>query len=187
MYYGFLIIVNIHEIGDHFYIRFQNFNNIINGFESPKIEENEKPFHSKCGNIKGKESDEKLEIAIFGKVLETLTINEALFILNIKNYSKNAKDFKENFQNCNKKEITELIDAPLEELLSKLDIKINELNEDDVLNNPKYPRKEYSRKNYYFSSPRHPINFYYEKNEKIKILELLANNFNFEDFINNCK
>ena len=129
IFYSFFIITNLHEIGGHFYVRFQYFYSLNEGFESPNINESEKPSYSVFGNLRGKESGERLEIKLFGRVINKLTINEALYILNINNYNQNIKEFQKNFYACNSKSIGELIDNSLEMFLTSLSIK-----KDDLLN-----------------------------------------------------
>ena len=70
-----------------------------------------------------------MEIKLFGRVINKLTINEALYILNINNYSQNIEEFQNNFVACNNKSIGELIDNSLEMFLTSLSIK-----KDDLLN-----------------------------------------------------
>ena len=94
IYYGFLIITILNEIEEIFYFRFQYFYSLKKGFEFPDIEESEKFKFSLFGNLRGKESGEKLEIKLFGRIINKLAINEALYILNIKNYDQNIKEFK---------------------------------------------------------------------------------------------
>lgn len=65
IYYAFLIITNLHELGGHLYVRFQYFYSLNEGFEFPDIEENEKSNYGFFGNLSGKESGERLEIKLF--------------------------------------------------------------------------------------------------------------------------
>ena len=61
IFYAFLIVTTLHEIGGHFYVRFQYLYSLNEGFESSDIEENEKSNYTEFGILSGKESGEKLE------------------------------------------------------------------------------------------------------------------------------
>ena len=179
IFYGFHIIVNLHEIGGHFYARFQYFYSLNDGFVSPKIENNEASYYTSYGNERDQESGEKIEISLFGNTIQSLSVNEALYLLNINNYNQTANKFKENFKNCNKIKIGELIDPSLAEFLLKLDINPKNLYDiDNIIVNKRFFRQDNGRNIHLFESPRHPIDFYYKKEQTQKVLELIANNPN---------
>ena len=81
IYYGFHIIVNIHEIGGYLYVRMQYFFTSDKKFVSPNIEGNQN--YSDSDTFKNKESGDVIETKLFGEVLQSLTIKEALYLLNI--------------------------------------------------------------------------------------------------------
>ena len=184
IFYGFHIVVNIHEIAGHFYARFQLFYSQNNAFESPKIEEKEQYLYSSYGINGGSESGEKVEIALFGSVIKSLTIKEALFILNINNYNQKVETFKENFKKCNDIEVKNLIDASLEQLLNDLGINPSELvNEQSININKRYLKKDNTKGNYLLDCQRHPIDFYYRKPSYMKALEIIANKIDINEYI----
>ena len=185
IFYGFHIVLNLHEIGGHFYVRFQYIYSLNEGFESPKIEEGEKELYTLNGIGRGKESGEKVEITFFGSVIKGLTIKEALYILNLKNYNQDVKKFRENFLNCNKKDIKQIIDPSLEKLLKELDIVPEDLcYENTNINNERFYRQDNNRNVYLFSNPRHPIEFYCKKEECLGALEIIAKKLDIKEYIN---
>ena len=166
IFYGFHIVVNIHEIGGHLYVRMQYFFTSDKKFVSPKIEASHNYSDSDSDSFKNKESGEAIEKQLFGEVLQFLTIKEALYILNINNYSQKIDEFKDNFKASNNKEYSQLIDTELEILLDKLDININDIKRQE---NKKFKNK-LSRENkqsvFNLKGLRHPIAFYYN-NKKL--------------------
>ena len=64
---------------------------------------------SKNDKFRGKESGESIEIILFGKKLNNLTVKESLYVLNIDNYSLNLENFRNNFQKYEDKAIKELL------------------------------------------------------------------------------
>lgn len=168
IFYGFHIIINIHEIGGHLNIKYQYYFTLDESFHSPKIKEESKILYSSYAINREKESGESIEIKLFGEVKCTLTIREALFVLNKNNYKLAYENFKEEFQNCNKKTIDELC-VPLKDLLPNLGINQDELNADD---NTKYtyPLKRKTNQTDLYSEdrPRHPTNFYFNNPTKIE-------------------
>ena len=163
IFYGFHIIINIHEIGGHLNIRYQYYFSLDETFHSPEITSNEKDFYSKYAQGKGEESGETIEIRLFGEVKYSLTIKEALFVLNKNNYELSSKDFKNNFQKCNEKSIDELLNnSSLIELLLNLGINVNDLNDNDKFRY-NYPlnRKTNENNAYFEYKSIHPISYYY--------------------------
>ena len=169
IYYALLIITNIHELGGHFYVRFQFFYSLNDGFESPDIEENEELKYGFFGKLRGKESGEKLEIKLFGRVINKITIKEALYILNINNYSQNIDDFKNNFGNCNNINIQNLIDNSLENFLGSLKINIkfliDEKYDGQYFSNIDFNPNKELEKNEYFTISQHPLGLFEEPDE----------------------
>ena len=148
IFYGFHIIINLHEIGGHFYDRFQYLYSLNDVFASPKIENGKASYYYK-------ESGEKIEISLFGKTIQSLSANEALYLLNINNYNQSVNKFKENFENCNKTKIGELIDTSLAKLLLKLDINPQDLYDiNNILVKERFFRQDNERNIYLFKSPR---------------------------------
>lgn len=122
-------------------------------------------MYSEYGKLRKIESEETFEILLFGRNIEEITINEALFILNPFNYIFGKDKFGEGFNECNNKNIKELIDNIVDDLyLKPLGINIDEL--------PKNSLKYYSSKisankknkniKYKRGVSDHPPEFYYE-------------------------
>ena len=170
IFYGFHIIINIHEIGGHLNIRYQYFIFLKDEYCSPKIDKNSKDNHySNFAQDREKESGETIEIGLFGKVKSELTIKEALFILNKDNYALNSKEFKERFLACNSESLDNLINENLRTFLLKLEINPEDLDENDNTIYI-YPinRKTNETVVYRENKIRHPISFYYNNPEFIK-------------------
>lgn len=182
IFYGFHIIINIHEIGGHLNIRYQYFIFLKDEFCSPKIDRDSKEnYYTKFANERGKESGETIEIELFGKVKSGLTIKEALFILNKDNYELSAKEFKEKFLECNSKSFDSLINENLRTFLLKLEINPDDLDEDDkYMYNYPINRKTNETVVYTENKSRHPISFYYDNPEFIK--DFIKNYCNINDY-----
>ena len=168
IYYGFLIVCNIHEIGGHYYVRFLFFSTLDEKYHSPVIKDKDK--YNDEGIFIGNESGETIEIKLFGKVVDVLTIKEALFILNINNYSQDVKSFKEKFIDCNNREYDELIPESMKIFLNLLGINEKEIIKAKDNKNFKFPNQNIEisdsnkRKNLKpFHGPifRHPFSFYF--------------------------
>jgi len=56
-------------------------------------------------NMKINEAGYYIELALFGKVINVLSYEEALYILNIKNYEKSLEDFKKGFEQLEEKDL----------------------------------------------------------------------------------
>ena len=175
IFYGFHIIINIHEIGGHLNIRYQFFYTLNKVFSSPKIEKNSEQYYSNYAKGKGKESGETMEIKLFGRVLAGLTIKEALFILNEDNYSLDLNEFKEAFLNCDKKDFESLLSDNLKSLLEKLEINLNELIDNGEIYYYPLDRKTNETKVYSGPKSRHPYCFYYDSK---KIVEEYMKKYN---------
>lgn len=165
IFYGFHIIINIHEIGGHLNIRYQFFYTLNKEFSSPKIAKEDEELYSNYAKGKGKESGESIEIKLFGRVLCSITIKEALFILNEENYSLALNDFKEGFLTCNKKDINSLLSQNSKILLENLGINYDELNDNGEYYSFPVDRKAKETKVYDQSMSRHPFSYYYDKKE----------------------
>lgn len=163
IYYAYLIISCLHEIGGHLNMRYQYFFSLDENYDSPRIQNSEKQYYTEYGLSREKESGETLEIRLFGKKINTITINEALYILNLKNYEQDAKNFQINFKNCNDIKRIDLIDESLKKILIGLDIKIN-----DIINekNISLPIPNSIKENKIFmldgENVHHPLQFYYQ-------------------------
>jgi hypothetical protein len=140
LFYAFNNISNVHEISGHINIFIQNlYNTDNNSFESPKIEGNMINLYSQYAKKRGKESGETIEILLFGKMIQELTIKEALFILEPLNYKKGKEDFKKRFKKCNNYEIKDIVSKDTVEIFLKpLGINIHSLPH----NQTSYPNED---------------------------------------------
>ena len=84
-FYSFNVVTNIHEISGHYYVRFEKLINPKkeNILDSPNIDVNKEYLFSSYALNRKKESGESIEISLFGKRIRSLTVKEALYILNI--------------------------------------------------------------------------------------------------------
>ena len=168
IFYGFHIIINIHEIGGNLNARYQYFISLNDNF-------------TKFAKEKNTESGESIEMELFGKVKSGLTIKEALFILNKDNYELNAKEFKEKFLSCNNESLDSLINENLRTFLLNLEINIKDLYEDnETIYIYPIKRKTNEAAVYYENKSRHPMSFYYNEPEFIK--DFIQNFYNIKDY-----
>ena len=128
------------------------------------------------GKSREKESGETIEILLFGKVLNLLTVKESLYVLNLDNYSQSLENFKNNFQQCEKKSIKNLLsNDSLKSLLKNLDIIPEEITE---LDNIKYGNIKSIKKDDSEDSlepeAKHPLSFYLKNSVGIELLKKLA-------------
>ncbi len=177
-FYAFIIVVNIHEIGGHINYKLQYYYNSKDFQHSPNIH-NFKDIEDKFtrnGKSREKESGETIEILLFGKVLNLLTVKESLYVLNLDNYSQSLENFKNNFQQCEKKSIKNLLsNDSLKSLLKNLDIIPEEITE---LDNIKYGNIKSIKKDDSEDSlepeAKHPLSFYLKNSVGIELLKKLA-------------
>ena len=189
IYYGGHIIVNIHEIGGYINAKLHNFYcNNTDLQNSPKISDKEQHLFSNYAILREHESGESVEIKFFGKIVNDLTIREALYILNIDNYQKSLEDFKNDFNECNKKNIEELLNNDnLSKILFQLDIDKNEVKNN--INNESYPISNVSKQKgpnrYPIIGHRHPFSFYDNSDWLENFLSYARdNNIKDEDLLN---
>lgn len=179
IFYGFHVIINLHEIGAHLYIKYQNYFSLNENSCSPKLNSENLDLYSPSAIKRRKESVEQLEIELFGNIKNELTIKEALFILNKDNYELSKIEFKEKFLNCNSKSLKDLIDTNLKQFLSNLGINSLELKENDKTVY-KYPFDRganfHKYSNINTNRARHPLCFYYDDTNFIK-------DFFFQNFV----
>ena len=161
IYYAFNNISNIHEIGGHININMQKRCNTI--FESPKIDKFNSNSCSFYAQKRRKESEETIDIQLFGRKIDSLTIKEALFSLDPINYTKGKEYFKENFIKCNSLDFKEIVNhSSKEKYFNNLGIDIEQIPEDIYSS---FPLENKSRINIETEFKRdrldHPIEFYY--------------------------
>lgn len=163
IFYGFHIIINIHQIGGHLNVKYQYYISHKEEFQSPEMKKEIENLYSHSAIERKKESGDEIEIGLFGKVKNALKIKEALFILNKDNYELDSHKFKEGFLACNNKTLKELINEGLKEFLLFLGIDPTELDENDTYYSYKYllNRRVNEPEHYYINKSRHPMSFYY--------------------------
>ena len=189
IYHSSNIVINIYEIGVHINRKLQHFYNENSGFEeSPELLKGEEDKYSQNSKERNGESEETMEILLFGRVLFSLTIKEALYILNVDNYKKDLKTFKTDFGQCNNQDIKSILsNKNLQLILQNLDINKDELTEN--MTNEKYPSTEgYKKTNqnkYQIPGRMHSLAFYdnynflQDFNDYVKM-----NNIDDKDLIN---
>ena len=130
--------------------------------------------YSEYDKKRGKESGEKIQIELFWRIIEYLTVNESLYILNKNNYKKDVYTFQKDYKNINEKKIDELLDDTFITFLKSLVIDAKELYED---NKRKYYMPDKFKESiigeYPMDEPRHPITFYYDNCNDNILQELL--------------
>ena len=94
---GRAIAIIFHEINHNLYSYILFFYNKINlSFESPR--------KSKVNDLK--DGGFYMEITLFGRIIENLNLEEALYIMNEENYSKDIKTFQKDFINIKRTDIS---------------------------------------------------------------------------------
>ena len=122
------VIIFLHELLGHFFKIYLMF--FITDNDGKKYS-----FNSKDNSGKNTEGGNDLEEKLFGKKINLINLEEALYILNIYNYNCNYDNFRSKFQNIKKvsNEIIEInyndLPSNLISLLNQLNIECNELNE----------------------------------------------------------
>jgi len=163
IYYAFNNISNIHEIGGHININMQNRCCQDNkSFESPRIDDNSN-LYSVYAQTRKKESGETLEIELFGRKIDSLTIREALFSLDPINYTKGKKYFKENFKKCNTLKFEDIVNqSSKEKYFKNLGIDIDRIPDNIYKSFPLENKSRINRETV-FKRDRldHPLEFYY--------------------------
>ena len=143
---------NLHEIIGHLNIMFQYYLSKDKRYTSPKPN---KPSSEEILS-EGKGADEFIEELIFGESEQNLTINQVLYILDIKNYEKDYIKFREDFIKCGKMEAYD-ISEELKTFLNQLDIDSEEIRIKSK--NQSYIFGMHKSENYY-RSRKHPLDGY---------------------------
>ena len=156
---AFLLIVNEQEILGNYNKVYQIFSHQenIKNYNSPKmVDELYSDYSIKRDE---KESGEDIKLKLYGKVIDSLTLKEALFILNPKNYNTSYKQFNQNFKECNNIEKVS-IDQEFSNILQKLNIIAKEIQN---VNNNKYSIAKYiynfTGQNSFTIKGKHPIGY----------------------------
>jgi hypothetical protein len=143
--------------------------------DSPEINKPDYHLYSNYEKGRRKESGELNEITLFGKRIRSLTIKEALFILEPLNYIRGKEFFKNNFIKCNDKKVNDIISPMTKENLKSLDINIDEL---PIESNIKYSIKNHINKDNSEKSFEkeilHSPEFYFKKLKKKDFEDILV-------------
>ena len=177
---AFLININEHEILGHYNIGYQ----IYKGkdkkiIKSPKIEKQLASDYAKDNECI--ESGENIEIQLYGRVIEYLTLKEALFIMNPDNYNEDSEQFRTNFMNCNQKEIK--IDKKFSDFLKKFGIDSTNIPTDinEIFSIAKFIKK-FTERNIFTIKGKHPIGYHADglKIDHSKVIAKLNNIINLD-------
>lgn len=112
----FNLVTNTHEIIGHINIRIQNYLS-EKKLKSPLVN------NSKSLSIKKEESGDFIEELLYGRIINELTHNQMLFLLDENNYNCTCDEFKKNFSECSENYQPS---ENLKEFLSLLNIKIEQ-------------------------------------------------------------
>ena len=77
-------------------------------------------------NLIGNEGGKYIEYALFGKILDKIRLDEALYILNEKNYEKSYLDFQNGFNNIKKENLE--VKGTFENLCKSIHLNQNYIN-----------------------------------------------------------
>ena len=149
-------------------------------FHSPKVDSASSSDYSKSRD--NSESGEDIELKLYNRVIDSLTLKEALFILNPQNYQVDYEKFNQNFKECNKVKIS--IDQKFSDILQKFNININEIPNDE---NSKYSMakfiKKFTDQNSYTIKGKHPIGYNIDgvKNEDLNLINKIIHKFDSLD------
>ena len=114
---------NLHEIIVHLNIRFQFYLFKDTRYTSPKPE---KPS-DQAKDRDGKEAGEFVEELLFGALNKKFEIEQMIYILDINNYNKDCKTFREEFLKCGEKKGYNIY-PELKEFLNQLGINTSKIN-----------------------------------------------------------
>ena len=155
--FAFLLNINEHEILGHYNIGYQTYNCSKKKeiYYSPKVDKTLSTDYAK--NRGDKESGENIEIQLYGRVIKSFTIKEALFVLNLSNYFCDFNTFRKNFMKCNNEEVKiDIVFQTFLERVFRIKIENIKLNENEC-----YPIdnfiKKYTHKDTYSIKGKHPM------------------------------
>jgi len=114
---GCFVKTGAHEIG-HNFVNIEFF--MENGKISIETPRKKSLNHNDC------EGGKYIEYALFGKILDKITLDEALYILNEKNYEKSYLDFQNGFNNIKKENLE--VKGTFENLCKSIQLNQNYIN-----------------------------------------------------------
>jgi hypothetical protein len=184
---SFLLNLNEHEILGHYNIGYQIFIHHENkkDYDSPKVDNELSSDYSKARD--DRESGEDIELKLYGRVIDYLTLNEALFILNPKNYEVDYKQFNQNFKECNNAKEKININQEFSNILQKFNINVKEIPKDknNKFSTAKFIKK-FTDQNSFTIKGKHPQGFNIDgvKNEGLGRIKQIMHNFDYLDDYN---
>ena len=157
---AFFLNLNEQEILVHYNIGYQIFRNQEQKkeYDSPKVSNEFLSDYQKNRDDKELGEEIDIEIKLYDREIDSLTLREALFILNPKNYQVDYEKFNENFKKCNKGKIN--IDQEFSDILKKFNINAKEIpnNEKNKYIIAKFI-KNFTDQNSYIIKGKHPIGY----------------------------
>jgi len=167
---AFLLDINEHEILGHYNIGYQLYNTKDKSkYQSPIIDKHLASDYAKDKHCI--ESGENIEIKLYGRVIVNMTLKEALFILNPKNYEDGLVQFNKKFMKCNEEPI--IIEKEFSDLLAKFNIDSKAIPKKNKTYSIEKFSKKYTDKNIYSIKGKHPIGYNID-GVKIKNLDFIT-------------
>ena len=111
---GLIINISNHEIGHNFFNNHFYMKNARIPIETPRKK-----------GLDNSEGGYYIEYALYGRELETINLEQALYILNENNYKKSFLEFQEGFNNIQKKDI--IIEGIFKELVENINLNEHKL------------------------------------------------------------
>ena len=155
--FAFLLNINEHEILGHYNIGYQTYNCSKKKeiYYSPKVDKTLSTDYAK--NRGDKESGENIEIKLYGRVIKSFTIKEALFVLNLNNYFCDYNTFRKNFMKCNNEKVKiDIVFQTVLERVFRIKIEKIKLNENECFPIDNFIKK-YTHKDTYSIKGKHPM------------------------------
>ena len=128
---GFIIAIINHEMGHNFVNVYFFMSNSKKSIETPRK-----------NLLDMAEGGAYLEIALFGRILETINLNQALYLMNEKNYDRTYLEFQEGFNNLKDEDLK--IDGIFKDLYKEIDL--NDINS-KIKKNLRLPLKKSNQEN----------------------------------------
>ena len=184
IFLAFYLVINLQEILGYYNIGYQRFFYYENKHIYNSLFVSKELSSEYSRERDGRESGEDIEIKLYGRVIYSLTLKEALFILDLQNYTNDYETFRKNFKKCNDNEL--IINPTLNDILINMfKIKTNNLpkNGNIQFQLDRCIKNYYNKNSYtYIIQGKHPLGFdidgkYIEKNsnEIEKSIEIINN------------
>ena len=145
---------NLYEIVGYLNIMFQYYLSKDERYKLPKLNQSQSSTQEK--SIKDKDVRKFIEELIFGKLSQYLTIEQMLYILDIKNYEKDYISFREGLVKC-REEKGYKISPEFKVFLNQLDINSEEIRYEYK---GRFPFIEFYKNEREFNKSEHPLDGY---------------------------